>query len=72
MDASHGYASAITALLVPVIVWLSHWPLQPLDKDIAAAIAGLLVAAVHGGFVLWRAYHPVRSAEIIEHPRLSG
>jgi len=40
----------ITALLATVLVYLSHWPLQPLDLPTASAFAGLLVAA-GGGLV---------------------
>ena len=45
MDSSHIAAGTITALLATVLVYLSHWPLQPLDLPTAAAFAGLLVAA---------------------------
>lgn len=37
------------ANLVPVIMWLSKWPLQPLNEAQAGAIAGLLLAA--GGLI---------------------
>ena len=46
MDASHVATGTITALLATVLVYLSHWPLQPLDLPTASAFAGLLVAAV--------------------------
>ena len=42
MDASHVATGTITALLATVLVYLSHWPLQPLDLPTASA--GLLVA----------------------------
>ncbi len=45
MDASHIATGAITALLATALVYLSHWPLQPLDLPTASAFAGLLVAA---------------------------
>ena len=44
MDASHVATGTITALLATVLVYLSHWPLQPLDLPTASAFAGLLVA----------------------------
>jgi|307.fasta_scaffold193215_2 hypothetical protein len=44
MNASHVATGGITALLATVLVYLSHWPLQPLDLPTASAIAGLLVA----------------------------
>ena len=49
MDSSHIATGTITALLATVLVYLSHWPLQPLDLPTAAAFAGLLVAAGGGG-----------------------
>jgi hypothetical protein len=45
MDASHVATGTITALLATALVYLSHWPLQPLDLPTASAFAGLLVAA---------------------------
>lgn len=50
MDSSHVATGAITALIATVLVYASHWPLQPLDIATASAIAGLLVAA--GGAVV--------------------
>jgi hypothetical protein len=44
MDSSHVATGAITALLATALVYLSKWPLQPLDLPTASAIAGLLVA----------------------------
>jgi hypothetical protein len=44
MDSSHVATGTITALLATVLVYVSHWPLQPLDLPTASAIAGLLVA----------------------------
>jgi hypothetical protein len=45
MDASHVATGAITALLATVLMYVSKWPLGPLDLATASAIAGLLVAA---------------------------
>jgi hypothetical protein len=45
MDSSHVATGAVTALLATVLVYLSHWPLQPFDLPTASAFAGLLVAA---------------------------
>ena len=44
MDASHIATGTITALLATLLIYLSHWPLQPLDLPTASAFAGLLVA----------------------------
>jgi hypothetical protein len=44
MDSSHVATGTITALLAMALVYLSKWPLQPLDLPTAAAFAGLLVA----------------------------
>jgi hypothetical protein len=40
MDSSHIATGTITALLATVLVYLSHWPLQPLDLPTASAVAG--------------------------------
>jgi hypothetical protein len=45
MDSSHVATGTITALLATALLYLSHWPLQPLDFTTASAFAGLLVAA---------------------------
>jgi DNA-binding NarL/FixJ family response regulator len=50
MDSSHVATGTITALLVTALLYLSKWPLQPLDLPTASAFAGLLVA-VGGGLV---------------------
>jgi hypothetical protein len=44
MDSSHVATGTITALLATALVYLSKWPLQPLDLPTASAFAGLLVA----------------------------
>jgi hypothetical protein len=44
MDASRVATGTITALLATLLIYLSHWPLQPLDLPTASAFAGLLVA----------------------------
>jgi hypothetical protein len=45
MDSSHIATGTITALLATALVYLTDWPLQPLDLPTASAFAGLLVAA---------------------------
>jgi hypothetical protein len=45
VNASHVATGTITALLATALVYLSHWPLKPLDLSTASAFAGLLVAA---------------------------
>jgi hypothetical protein len=45
MNASHIATGTITALIATALVYLTHWPLQPLDLQTASAFAGLLVAA---------------------------
>ena len=49
MDSSHVATGTITALLATALLYLSHWPLQPLDLTTASAFAGLLVAAGGAG-----------------------
>ena len=44
MNSSHVATGTITALLAIALVYLSKWPLQPLDVPTASAFAGLLVA----------------------------
>jgi altronate dehydratase len=62
MDSSHIATGTITALLATVLVYLSHWPLQPLDLPTAAAFAGLLVAA--GGAAV--KFYTSRTAPVAE------
>jgi hypothetical protein len=50
MDASHIATGTITALIATALVYITHWPLQPLDLQTASAFAGLLVA-IGGGAV---------------------
>jgi hypothetical protein len=61
MDASHVATGAITALLATALVYLSNWPLQPLDLPTASAFAGLLVAG--GGAVV--KYYKSRTAPFV-------
>ena len=62
MDSSHIATGTITALLATVLVYLSHWPLQPLDLPTAAAFAGLLVAV--GGAAV--KFYKSRAAPVAE------
>ncbi len=62
MNASHVATGTITALLATVLVYLSHWPLQPLDLPTASAFAGLLVAA--GGAAV--KFYKSRTAPVAE------
>ena len=49
MNSSHVIATGgVTAMLAQILVWLTHWPLQPMDQNTALAVAGLLVASVGG------------------------
>ena len=49
VNAGHVVATgSTTALLAGVLVWISSWPLKPLDATTAADLAGLLVAACGG------------------------
>ena len=62
MDSSHIATGTITALLATALVYLTHWPLQPLDLPTAAAFAGLLVAI--GGAAV--KFYKSRTAPIVE------
>ncbi len=44
------------ATLVPVILWVTHWPIQPPTEAQAAALAALLIAAggaIHAAVRAW-------------------
>lgn len=50
MNGTHiAIGGGITAMIAGVLVWLTHWPLQPLDEKTAMDIAGLIVAIFGGG-----------------------
>lgn len=34
---------AATTMLAQVLMWITHWPLQPLSQDEAMALGGLLM-----------------------------
>lgn len=54
MNSAHVIATGgVTAMLAQTLVWLTRWPLQPMDQTTALAVAGLLVSAV-GGFAVAR------------------
>jgi hypothetical protein len=61
MDSSHVATGTITALLATALVYLTHWPLQPLDLPTASAFAGLLVAAAGGAVRLYKS----RTASVV-------
>jgi muramidase (phage lysozyme) len=41
-----GIGGPYTAALAAVLIWASHWPLQPLDGGTALSLAGLIMGAV--------------------------
>jgi hypothetical protein len=45
MDASHIATGTITALMATALVYLTRWPLQPLDLQNGICFCRLLVAA---------------------------
>lgn len=59
VNAGHVIAtSALTGDITPILMWATHFPLQPLDNTTAGAIAALIVAVVGGGgFALFRTKH---------------
>lgn len=60
VKGSHVIATGgLTAMLGGAFVYLTHWPLQPLDPGAALNFAGLFVAAGGGLLALYRMYHPV-------------
>lgn len=49
--ASYGAVGSAGAFLTQLIMWFSHWPLQPPTEEQASSAAGLLIllfASVHG------------------------
>lgn len=71
MDSSHVATGTITALIATALVYLSNWPLQPLDLATASAFAGLLVAGGGAAVKLYQTYRPPpRPAVIIPGPGL--
>jgi cell division protein FtsB len=71
MDASHVATGAITALLATVLVYLSHWPLQPFDLPTASAFAGLIVALGGGLVKFYKAWTASASRPVIPSVPLS-
>lgn len=50
MNGTHfAAAGGLTALIAQALMYLTNWPLQPMDSNTAMAFAGLLVAIVGGG-----------------------
>lgn len=50
MDGTHVALGGVgTAAIAQVLMWLTHWPIQPLDQNTATAIAGLMIAFIGGG-----------------------
>ena len=43
--------SSTTAMLAGLLVWITHWPLTPMDSATAMDCAGLLIAFFGGGGV---------------------
>jgi hypothetical protein len=69
MNSSHIATGTITSLIATALVYLSHWPLQPLDLTTASAFAGLIVAAAGGVVKLYQTMKPARPvARIIAGP----
>ncbi len=69
MDSSHIATGTITALLATVLVYLTHWPLQPLDLATASAFAGLIVAGVGGAVKFYQTMRPARPvARVVAGP----
>jgi hypothetical protein len=69
MNSSHVATATITALLATVLVYLSHWPLQPLDLPTASAFAGLIVSGVGGAVKFYQTMKPARPvARILAGP----
>jgi hypothetical protein len=69
MDSSHIATGTITSLIATVLIYLTHWPLQPLDLATASAIAGLIVAAAGGAVKFYQTMRPARPvARVVAGP----
>ena len=69
MNSSHIATGAITSLLATVLVYLSHWPLPPLDIPTASAFAGLAVAAAGAAVKIYQTMkRPRPVARVIAGP----
>ena len=52
MNGSHIALGSIgTSAIASILMWMTHWPIQPLDQNTAMAISGLAVAVLGGGGV---------------------
>lgn len=50
MNGTHfAAAGGLTSLISQALIYLTHWPLQPMDDPTAMAFAGLLVIVLGGG-----------------------
>lgn len=51
MNPAHTAATASvgSTALAQVLVWMTHWPIQPLDAGTSLALAGLLIAILGAG-----------------------
>jgi hypothetical protein len=52
MNGTHfAAAGGLTSLIAQALVYLTHWPLQPMDDATAMAFAGLIVIVLGGGSI---------------------
>jgi hypothetical protein len=61
MNSTHSSAVLSMGVLVPIIHWLTTWPIKPPDDPTVAAIAALLIASPPGIKALvawWKAPKP--------------
>lgn len=56
VNSGHVIATAaLSGDLTPILMWVTHWPLQPLDTGTAGAISALIIAIIGGGgFAIFR------------------
>lgn len=72
MNSSHVMATGgLTVILTNVLVYLSHWPLQPLSVDEASSFAGLIIFVV-GAVVARSNSNARRAAKEVELSTLSA
>lgn len=68
---SFAAGASITAMLAGFLMWITHWPLQPMDNTTATDCAGLLIAIFGGGGLASFSIRAAAKAAKSEAERLS-
>lgn len=65
-------SSAATTMVADVLMWLTHWPLQPLNQDEAMALGGILISAAGLLVHFYQAKKGATAPATVPLPSLSG